>query len=214
MWISAYEPCTLVDFPGKIATIVFTPGCNLRCGYCHNSELVLPEKIRKYRERKKEAEFFHFLESRKGLLDGVSICGGEPTLHTDLSEFCHRVKSMGFLVKLDTNGTHPEVIETLLSQGVIDCIAMDIKHVFHEYSSLTGVPVDPAVYRQSIQLIRESGIEYEFRSTIISGVHTLEHILEMAEYIRGASRYFLQNFRTHSTLDPDFSGEPFSRSEM
>lgn len=138
MQLSAIKKSTLLDYPGKIATIVFTPGCNLRCGFCHNPEFVLIEEIEKIRhDFISEEIFFRFLSTRIGFLDGVVICGGEPTIHTDLPEFCRRIKDLGFLVKLDTNGSNPEMLEKLLNQELVDYIAMDIKHTFDKYSEIT-----------------------------------------------------------------------------
>ena len=129
MQLSAIKKSTLLDYPGKLATIIFTPGCNLRCRFCHNPEFVLPEELEKIRhDFIGEEVFFRFLQTRVGFLDGVVICGGEPTIHKDLPEFCQKIKNLGFLVKLDTNGSNPEMLELLLEQKLVDYIAMDIKH--------------------------------------------------------------------------------------
>lgn len=168
MQLSAIKKSTLLDYPGKLATIVFTPGCNLRCGYCHNREFVLPEELQKIRhDFIGEDVFFRFLRTRVGFLDGVVICGGEPTVHADLPEFCRKIKDLGFLVKLDTNGSHPEMLEHLLRMEVVDYIAMDVKQSFDRYTEVTGKNTDISRYLRSIEIIRTGAPDYEFRTTAI-----------------------------------------------
>lgn len=169
MHLTAVQKTTLLDYPGKVATLVFTPGCNLRCGFCHNPEFVLPERLEKIRhDFIPEEVFFRFLETRKDFLDGVVICGGEPTIHQDLPVFCKRIKDLGFLVKLDTNGSAPEMIEHLLDQNLVDYIAMDLKNPFEKYTSLTGKEIDISRYRRSIELLMTQAPDYEFRTTLIA----------------------------------------------
>ncbi len=137
MNLSGIKKSTLLDYPGKIATLIFTPGCNFRCGFCHNPEFVLPDRVEKLRKDFISEEiFFRFLKTRIGFLDGVVICGGEPTIHSDLMGFCKKIKDLGFLVKLDTNGSRPEVIRDLLDANLIDYIAMDVKHTWEQYADL------------------------------------------------------------------------------
>lgn len=168
MHLSAIKKTTLLDYPGKLATIVFTPGCNLRCDFCHNPEFVLPEKIERIRhDFISEEIFFRFLKTRIGFLDGVVICGGEPTIHEDLPNFCQRIKELGLLVKLDTNGTRPEMLENLLAKELIDYVAMDVKHSFDGYDSLTKKSVDISKYKKSIEIIKARAPDYEFRTTLI-----------------------------------------------
>lgn len=215
MILSGLQRSTLIDYPGKIAAIVFTAGCNLRCGFCHNPEMVLPEVILAHKPSHiSERFFFEFLDKRIGILDGVSICGWEPTIHRDLPEFCRAIKKRGFSVKLDTNGRDPDMIRELIDEDLVDYFAMDIKHTWEKYPSLVGVPVDKETYKKSIALILERAKDYEFRSTIIKGVHTAENIREMSSYIAGAKIFFLQNYRSEVTLDPNFSGSPFSETEL
>lgn len=213
--LSGIKKSTLLDYPGKVATIVFTAGCNLRCGYCHNSEFVLPEKIQKIsHDFISENIFFRFLKTRIGFLDGVVICGGEPTIHADLPDFCRKIQEAGFLVKLDTNGSKPKVLEKLLDEKLVDYIAMDIKYPLDRYEVVSGRKIDINLYRASIEIIRTRLPEYEFRTTVIKGVHTPEDIEHITLAISGAWHYYLQNYRSGNTLDPDFKGESFSEQEL
>ncbi|MBI4250419.1 anaerobic ribonucleoside-triphosphate reductase activating protein [Candidatus Uhrbacteria bacterium] len=201
MLISGIEKFTLLDYPGKTACIVFTPGCNFRCPYCHNSEFVLPDKIARLRNSFiQEDIFFNFLKQRIGLLEGVVISGGEPTLMGDLKEFIIKVKNLGFCVKLDTNGSNPNAVSALIQDKLIDCIAMDIKAPLERYNQIAGREIDISKITESIALILESPIEYEFRSTVAQGLHDESDILKMAELIPGAKNYYLQNFRSSETL--------------
>lgn len=216
MLISGIQQCTLIDYPEKTACIVFTPGCNFRCGFCHNPEFVLPGRIAKIKDTFiPESSFFRFLDTRKGLLDGVVISGGEPTMMPDLIRFMHEIKSRGFLVKLDTNGNKPAVIQEALSEGVVDYLAMDFKTSLEYYRLLVGPLVRPDRVAQSIRLIMESGIAYEFRSTLIKEIHSEPILEDMADTIRGAAQFFLQTFGNGTTLDPKFQTfHPFSNEEM
>ncbi|MDD5377236.1 MAG: anaerobic ribonucleoside-triphosphate reductase activating protein [Candidatus Gracilibacteria bacterium] len=215
MFISAIKKSTLLDYPGKLATIIFTPGCNLRCGFCHNPEFVLPEQVEKLRhDFIAEEVFFRFLRTRIGFLDGVVICGGEPTIHMDLPEFCQRIKDFGFLVKLDTNGSNPEVLEHLLDRKLVDYVAMDVKNPLEKYGDLIGVKSDPEKYHESIELIMTHSPDYEFRTTVIKGVHSPGDIEAIARTIQGARHYYLQNYRSNHTLDPNFEGASFSMQEL
>ncbi len=161
-----------------------------------------------------EAAFFKFLESRKWLLEGVSICGWEPTLQKDLYVFCKKIKSMWFLVKLDTNGRDPEVLERLLDDKIVDYIAMDIKNPLWNFSQITWVSENEENYKKSIQILLKSEIDYEFRTTVIKKFHTLENIENIAKNIYWAKNYYLQNFRPGKTLDPNFEGEWFTMDEL
>lgn len=205
MLISAVNKLTLVDYPGKLAAILFTAGCNMRCGYCHNADFVLPEKIEKLKDHFIPFEAVKtFLESRKGLLDGVVFCGGEPTIQPDLLEKMAEVKSMGFLVKLDTNGLRPEIIKEALEKKIVDYFAMDLKSSLEKYSELVGTPVNPEKIKTSIQFIMNSGIDYEFRSTIFPAHHDGETLKSMGKLIEGAKLWALQNFRNQKVLDPKY----------
>ncbi len=185
MLLSGIKKSTLLDYPGKVATIVFTMGCNMRCGYCHNSEFVLPEKIKKIcHDCISEEVFFRFLKARTGFLDGVVICGGEPTIHSDLPDFCRKIKAAGFLVKLDTNGSAPTVLEKLLDEGLLDYVAMDIKYPLEQYRMVSGVEIDINLFKRSIKLIKTRLPDYEFRTTVIKGVHSQEDIKKIGETIQ------------------------------
>lgn len=216
MQLSAIQPFTLLDFPGRAACIAFTPGCNLRCGFCHNPEFVLPEEIVKIKDSFiSEEVFFNFLDKRKTLLDGVVISGGEPTMMRGLLDFMREIKKRGFLVKLDTNGTRPEVISQAIREGIVDYIAMDVKVPSEKYSELIGGGVDGRKIKESIYLIMSSGVEHEFRSTIIKEIHTKEMLEQMVNEISGASVWYLQQFRPKKTLDPLYQNKkPYSKKEM
>lgn len=196
MTIGGLQKLTLIDYPGKIACTVFTVGCNLRCLFCHNPELVDQTRFN-IGEIIEEKIFFDFLGSRKGLLDGVCVTGGEPTLHADLPDFFKKIKELGFLVKLDTNGTNPEMLAKLTSAKLVDYVAMDIKTSLQKdsYEKVTGVAVDFDNIKKSIAIITQSGLEYEFRTTVVPGLHVKEDILDIAEFIKGAKKYYLQQFR-------------------
>jgi len=203
MEIGGLQKTTLIDFPGRIAATIFLCGCNFRCPWCYSSELVLPEKI-KNQPKITEKEFFEFLKSRKELLDGVVICGGEPTVNKDLPEFIKKIKNLGFLVKLDTNGSNPRMLKNLIDKKLVDYIALDIKGPKEKYSQFTGVKIDTKKIQESIDILMGDEIDYEFRSTIVPSLHTKEDVIEMAKWIKGAKRYYLQNFRPEKTIDKKF----------
>ena len=162
MKIGGLVKFTLIDFPGRPAAIVFTQGCNFRCRYCHNPELVYPHL---FEPSMPEEEVWAFLKRRQGTLEGVVISGGEPTLQEDLVRFMADLKALGYKTKLDTNGTRPEVLRELIDKKLVDCIAMDLKAPFEKYAAITGVDANSAVLQQSMDLIRQSGLEYQFRTT-------------------------------------------------
>ncbi len=192
MIFGGLQELTLIDYPGKIAATVFTVGCDFRCYYCHNPELVLPEKI-KITPTLSEQEILNFLQGRKGLLQGLCITGGEPTLQSDLPNFIQQVKALNFLVKLDTNGSNPRMLKELIQNKLVDYIAMDIKAPLDKYTLVTGVEVNLENIKESINLIRQSAIEYEFRTTIAPGL-TAQDILEIVPLIEGTNNYYLQVF--------------------
>lgn len=206
MLISGIQPFTLMDYPGKTACVVFVPGCNFRCGYCHNPEFVLPEKIIKLKDQFiSEDAFFSFLFERKDLLDGVVVSGGEPTLAPDLIPFMQKIRRMGFSVKLDTNGNRSDVLQKALEARVVDYVAMDLKASLSGYKKLVGPLVRPERIEQSIGLLRNSTINYEFRSTLLKEFHSAIMLSEMAQLIVGAKYWYLQKFRPGTTLLPAFS---------
>ena len=192
MIIGGLQKLTLLDFPGNVACTVFTVGCNLRCPFCHNPALVFdpPEDM-----RISEEDFFAFLKKRQGILDGVAITGGEPLMHADIGEFIAKIKSMGFKVKLDTNGTFPERLDKILSEGNVDYVAMDIKNTFDKYAQTVGISgFDTSLIKRSIKVIEDSGVAHEFRTTVVSPLHKPEDFDEIASQVEGADNYFLQGF--------------------
>lgn len=195
---------TLIDFPGRVACIGFTLGCNFRCPYCHNPDLVLPEC---FGPTIPEDEVFSFLEKRKNKLEGVVITGGEPTIQGDLEAFIRRIKDFGFLVKLDTNGENPDVIRSLLDKRLIDYIAMDVKAPIEKYEELTRSKVHVEKLIESIKLIMSSQVDYEFRTTVVKEMLSNDDILRIGSLIRGAKRYCLQKFSPKRTLDPSYKGK-------
>ena len=211
--IKGLQKTTLIDFPGKIACILFLGGCNFRCGYCYNADLVLNlQKLPTIPEN----EFFSFLERRKNYLEGVCISGGEPTLHKDLPRFCAQIKELGFLVKLDTNGTNPLMVDQLITSKLIDYIAMDIKASKENYSKVAGAKIQIPNIEKTVSLIKDSGIDYEFRTTVIPGLYNEIEAENIGKWLTGAKQYFLQQFRaTTTTIDPEFSNlDSYSPEEL
>lgn len=202
----------MIEYPGEISAIAFTQGCNFRCPYCYNPELVDPDL---YRECISEEVVFSFLERRKGKLDAVTITGGEPTIHHDLIDFIKCVRKIGYLIKLDTNGSYPDVLEKLISGRLVDYIAMDIKGPLHKYKTVTKSKIDEDKIRQSIEMIMKAGVPYEFRTTIPKKLLHEDDLLEMGKLLTNASRYILQQFIPTRTLDKQFlKYEAYSREEM
>ena len=202
----------MIEYPGKISAIAFTQGCNFRCPYCHNPELVDPEL---YGESLPEEGIFSFLEKRKGKLDALTISGGEPTIHDDLIDFIKRVKKIGYLVKLDTNGSCPHVLEELIHGRLLDYIAMDMKGPLHKYKIVTKSKIDEDKIKESIEVIMKSGVPYEFRTTIPKKLLEEDDLLKMGMLLRNASCYVLQQFIPTKTLDKRFQKyEAYSQEEM
>ncbi len=205
MIIGGLQKLTLIDYPGKLATTIFLSGCNFRCPFCYNPELVLPEKLKENVSLTTQEEVFSFLNSRKGMIDGVVICGGEPTLHKDLIEFIGKIKEMNFAVKLDTNGSNPEMVFDLISRGLIDYVAMDIKAPKDKYKKLTGNVFNLEEIEKTISILKEEKVDYEFRTTVIPLLLEKEDIISIAQWIRPAKKYYLQQFKVANTLNPEFS---------
>ena len=203
MEIAGLQKLTLIDYPGKLACTVFLSGCNFRCPWCYSKELVLPEEIQNH-PRIKEKEFFLFLKEKIGLIQGVVICGGEPTLFKELVSFLKKIKKMGFLVKLDTNGSNPKVIKDLIDKKLIDYVAMDVKLPKEKYSLVFHDKTKVKDIEDSINLLNSGLVDYEFRTTIVPTIHKEEDIIQIAHWIRPAKKYFLQNFRAEKTIDPSF----------
>lgn len=192
MRICGLNKTTLLDYPGHVAATVFTGGCNFRCPYCHNSDLVLaPGNIQEIPGQELEA----FLTKRKGVLQGVCITGGEPTLQGDLAEFIRWVKGFGYLVKLDTNGYRPLVLEKLLQEQLLDYVAMDIKASKENYSLAVGMDVELEAIEESVRLLLGSKIPYEFRTTVVKGIHRIEEFEQIGQWLAGADAYYLQAYR-------------------
>lgn len=191
MIIDGLQKLTLLDFPEKIACTIFTHGCNFRCPFCHNASLVVSQT----NEHISIDEIKSFLEKRKGVLDGVAITGGEPMLQKDLKEFIKTVKDYGFLVKLDTNGCYPEKLEELIDEGLIDYVAVDIKSSPEKYSLVTGVPdFDVTPIKKTVELLKQGRVDYEFRTTVVKELHEIKDFEEIAKWLEGCERYYLQQF--------------------
>jgi len=197
MKIHGLQKMTLLDFPGRVACTVFLGGCDMRCPFCHNAELIdgtAPAVM-------EEEELLKFLSTRTGLLDGVAFTGGEPLLRPDLAPLIRRIREMGYAVKLDTNGTHPDRLRELLEEGLIDYAAMDIKNSPERYGETAGVPgMDLAPVRESVRLLLEGKTDYEFRTTVAAELHDDDSFRGIGPWIRGARRYFLQPFTDRDTV--------------
>lgn len=212
MIISGLQKTTLIDYPGKIAAIVFTRGCNFRCHYCHNPELVDPDIY--YPEIKQE-EVLDFLEKRRNVLEGVVITGGEPLIHSDIREFIKKIKELDYAVKLDSNGSNPVLLQELIDDNLIDYIAMDIKHLPQRYHEIT--PSDPNIekIKQSIEIIKNSGLPYEFRTTVLPKHFQKNDFIAIGKLLKGVKIYYLQQFRPLKTLDQAYQQEKsFSQIEL
>ncbi len=190
MNIQGYQKLTLLDFPGRTACTVFTGGCNLRCPFCHNAGLVQTPNANENAMQ----EVLEYLLRRRGLLDGVCMTGGEPLLQPDLADFLRRLKDMGYAVKLDTNGTLPKQLEKLLSLGLVDYVAMDIKSSPRGYATAAGSDIPLSRFEESICIIRESGVAHEFRTTAVKGIHTPQDFAEIGAWLGDRDPYFIQGF--------------------
>lgn len=231
MKLSGLQKLTLLDYPGHLAAIVFLPGCNFRCPFCQNSSLVLtPESA----PTLSQEEFQRFLKKRSGILDGICVTGGEPTLHADLPDLFRMIHEAGYLAKLDTNGTNPDMLELLLHEKLIDYVAMDIKAGRSNYRRVCGLPVPnqseipescsfTAIHsdllltkvNRSVELLKNSDIEYEFRTTVVNGLHTADDFEDIADWISNCKAYYLQSFRDcPEVLQQEHTFSAFSESEM
>ena len=203
MQICGLQKLTLIDFPGCLAATVFLCGCNFRCPWCYSRELVLPEEIKKQPEIS-EKELFSFLKERKRLLEGVVICGGEPTIHKELPGLVKKIKKLGYLVKLDTNGSNPKMIKKLIEDKLIDYVAMDVKLPKNKYPKIFKGGVKIENIEESIKILKEGKIDYEFRTTVVPTILDKEDIIKIAKWLSPAKKYYLQNFRAEKTIDPKF----------
>lgn len=217
MEIKGFIGVSLIDWDGKVSSVIFLPSCNLRCPFCYNTKLVLQSSQMPTVPLEK---ILNYLKKNRGWIDGVVITGGEPTIHMDLPILCQEIKKLDFSVKLDTNGTNPKMIKDLISRGLIDYIAMDVKAPFTEekYSKASGVNITALLTKieQTTRTLLESGIDYEFRTTLVPTLHTESDIREICEKIKGCKKYVLQNFRADvETIDPSFQKlKPFPNAEI
>ncbi|MBR5113582.1 MAG: anaerobic ribonucleoside-triphosphate reductase activating protein [Clostridia bacterium] len=211
MNIQGLQKLTLLDFPGKMACTIFTAGCDLRCPFCHNRSLVInPPAESEF----SEDEFFSFLKKRKGILEGVAITGGEPLMQVDIEDFIIRIRELGYAVKLDTNGTFPARLKSLVEKGLVDYVAMDVKSSESGYPSCVGIGgFKTDKINESIEFLKSDKVDYEFRTTVAKGLHTKEDIEQLGRWIQGAKRHFLQAFTDSGDLI-GFGLEPFSKAEM
>lgn len=213
MFIAGMQKLTLLDFPGVVACTLFTAGCNFRCPWCHNAGLVLPEEASG--RLLDSGEVLSFLQKRKGVLDGVCVTGGEPLLQAELPDFLKRVKDLGYRVKLDTNGSFPERLEALVRENLADRVAMDIKNGPSRYAETVGLRnLDLSAVAASKDFLLSDAVDYEFRTTVVRGLHTEESLLEAADWIRGAKQWFLQQFKDSGNLIHGEGLSAFSEDEM
>lgn len=207
MLINGFQKLTVLDYPGKVACIVFTPGCNFRCPFCHNASLVTHIDKEAYID---VSEVLSYLKKRQGLLDGVVITGGEPLLQDGIEEFIAQIKDLGYAVKLDTNGSFPEKLISVVEKGLVDYVAMDIKNSKEKYGMTIGAEnFDINPIEKSVEFLKQGKVDYEFRTTVVKDFHTLEDIQDIVVWLKGAHKYFLQNFVDSGDLiKPDL--EPVS----
>lgn len=208
MNIAGVQKVTLLDYPGKVACEIFTQGCNFECPFCQNSSLIPITNTGEFSEE----EIFEYLNLRKNILDGVVITGGEPTVQKDLKGFIKKIKDLGLLVKLDTNGGNPKVLQELIDEKLVDYVAMDIKNIFNKYNITAGKKINLDNIKKSIEILKASKIDYEFRTTIIKEMHSLDDIISICKLV-GNAKYYLQNFEdSENVLNHSLHG--FSREEL
>ena len=213
MKISGIQKLTLLDYPGTVACTLFTAGCNFRCPFCHNAMLVLPEQIED--ASLNEDEILGFLKKRQGVLDGVAITGGEPLLHRELPELLGKIKALGYKIKLDTNGSNPELLHSIIENRLVDRVAMDIKNAPEAYGETVGVTeVDIAPIAKSKDMLLFGDIDYEFRTTVVKGIHTRQSLIGAAKWIAGAKEYYLQQFKDSGNLILPEGLEAYDEKEM
>lgn len=211
MKIAGFTKTTLLDYPDHLAATIFTSGCNMKCSFCHNGPLVFGN----HETLIEEDVIFEHLVKRLGILEGVCITGGEPTIHEDLPDFISKIKFLGFKVKLDTNGTNPSMINFLINQNLIDFIAMDIKNTPKKYKNTVGLAeINMEAIELSINIIKESNIPYQFRTTVVKEYHTLEDILNIAKWIQPVDAYILQTYRYRPQQVEDIPFTAYSDDEM
>lgn len=204
MQIAGLQKSSLVDYPSKIAAVVFTLGCNFRCPYCHNPNILTAVSTNRLFD---EAAVFDFLKTRKGKLDAVVVSGGEPTLQKGMSEFFKKLKELGFLTKLDTNGSSPKILEYLIKEELLDYVAMDIKAPIEKYKEIARINIDTNNILKSIEILKNSKTGYEFRTTTVKSQLSFEDFEKIGKMLCGAENYYLQKFKPDITLNPDFAKE-------
>ena len=210
MLIKGFQKLTLLDYPGKTACTVFTGGCNYRCPFCHNAGLVTKMDT----EIIPESEVFNHLKKRHGILDGVAISGGEPLLQGDIEEFLKKIKELGYSIKLDTNGSFPDKLKSIIDNGLCDYVAMDIKNSKERYNETVGIDkFDISLMEKSVEILMNSDVQFEFRTTVTKNFHTVEDIEKIGEWIKGTEKYYLQNFVDSGNLI-DCNVEGVSKDEM
>ena len=209
MNIGGFQETSLLDYPGKVSAIIWTMGCNFRCPFCYNPDLVF-EKT----DNVSIEHILSFLDARKGKIDALSISGGEPFLQRDLKDFISQVKNRGYLVKVDTNGSFPDRLEELLDESLIDYLSMDVKATKNKYNEITGVSVDVDDIRTSIDQIKEHTGDYEFKTTVIPKFHQKEDIVEIARWLKGSKKYFLQQFKSNTSTISSEIYSPYSKEEL
>lgn len=215
MQISWIQKTTLLDYPDKVATIIFTLWCNFKCHYCHNFEFVLPEKVQKFLwDLISEEAFLNFLKSRIWFIDWVVISGWEPTLQKDLYEFVKKIKEMWLLVKIDTNWRDPKIIKKMIDEGLIDYVAMDIKNDIDNYNKIVNVDFKKEDILETISILLEWKIDYEFRTTVVKWVHNEDTMKKIWEMIKWAKKYYLQNYLPKNILNDFFVWDSFTREEL
>lgn len=213
MILKGLQKTSLIDYPEKICSTVFVGGCNFRCWFCYNKNLVLnPDNV----ETIPEKEFFEHLNSKKGLIDAVCVSGGEPTTHSDLPGFIEKIKKLGFIVKLDTNGSNPEMLALLFQKKLLDYVAMDIKSDEKNYEKVVGVKIDVGKIKKSAELIRKSGVDHEFRTTVVPNLFDEKVAENIGKWLKGSKRYFLQKFEVKTgVINPELEKKKnFSDEEI
>ena len=211
MKLAGMQKLTLLDFPGKMACIIFTAGCNFKCPFCHNASLVNAGNA----DSIDEDEVLDFLQKRKGMLEGVVITGGEPLLHSDIDLFLGKIKDLGYAVKLDTNGTNPALLKKLVKEKLVDYVAVDIKNSPEKYKTAVGnINLNIDDVSETKEFLLKGTVDYEFRTTLVKGIHCKEDMLPLVQWIKGAKNYYIQQYKhSNEVLSPDGLSE-FSKEEI
>jgi len=195
MKIGGLQKTSLLDYPDKLSAIIWTVGCNFKCPFCYNKDLVEGNA-----DLISEDEIFSFLEKRKGLLEALVISGGEPLIHKDILSFCEKVKKLGYLIKIDTNGTFPEKLKELIDKKLVDYVSMDVKAPKKKYNSLSGVKTDIKKIEKSIEIIKNSGVDYEFKTTFVPDFLKKEDIIDIGKWLKNSKKYYIQQFKNDTPV--------------